>query len=111
MPAFAVGGCPQSADRLADFRRCLAPMQGKLGMRYVGTQYELDEDHTELLAAMHRTNVVPPQVMPGAVGITNPMYPFYPYYPITGAAFYLGVGSGMYPAYSSYSNFHIVITP
>lgn len=81
VPAFAVGRCPDTADRLQDFAYCLAPLPGGYGARYIGTYADLDDDHQELLTSMQTMPVIPPQVMP----VSPMMYPFYPYYAMMGA--------------------------
>lgn len=64
--ARAAGGYPQSADRLEEYRACLAQTPGGAVLR--GSALLLDQDHLELLAAMERNPGVPPQVIPpGAV--------------------------------------------
>ena len=87
--SFAAGGCPDGATSLEAYASCLKPMQGKLGMQYRGTRYDLDQDHQELMGAMSRTTGVPPQPWPGTRGVVGSMYPTYPVYPV-------------YPVYPSY---------
>lgn len=98
-PAFAAGGCPKSADNLQAFARCMAPLPGGMGMRYIGTMADLDEDHRELLNAMHATQVVPPQVHNGMAGVVNPYSMFYP---MIGATAYIGSYYSKNPSYWNY---------
>lgn len=74
--ASAAGGCPDSANSLQEYQRCLA--QTPNGAVYRGTMANLDQDHQELLAAMQRNPGVPPQVIPPTPA---------------------GYGYGYYPAY------------
>lgn len=71
----AAGGCPDAANSLQEYQHCLAQVPG--GAVYRGTMANLDQDHQELLAAMHQNPGVPPQVMPTHV----PAYYGYGYYP------------------------------
>lgn len=69
--ALASGGCPNGADNLQSYSSCLAQVGG--GAVYRGTMASLDPDHQRLMAAMERTNVVPPQVIPALMP-----YGYYP---------------------------------
>lgn len=106
--SFAAGGCPDGATSLEAYAVCLRPMQGKLGMQYRGTRYDLDQDHQELMGAMSRTTAVPPQPWPGTRGImgTYPTYPVYPVYPVypsyPAAGIYMAAAGGGSPAIWNY---------
>lgn len=100
---FAVGGCPQSADRLQDFAGCVVQTRGGavLGSSS-GYGAHLDDDHRELMGAMSANSGVPPQVMPVSGPIINapfmPMYyPIYPIYPVKRGSVWLYTSYGVNP--------------
>lgn len=76
----AAGGCPDSANSLQAYQRCL--VQTPTGAVYRGTMANLDQDHQELLAAMQRNPGVPPQVIPSynpvGYGYSRAIYPMAP---------------------------------
>ena len=65
------GACPIRADRLEDITACLAPMRGTIGMRAPGPIAVSDKDHGQVIQAMHRGPILPPQVVPRTA-----VYPF-----------------------------------
>lgn len=81
--------CPTRANNLEDFKGCMVPMRGTIGTAAVYSSGNYDEAHRELMSAMARSNVVPPQVMP-TYGMSYPGYAIYnPYFMI--ASSYMNV--------------------
>jgi len=106
--ASAAGGCPQGADSLEAYARCLAPVPGTKTMVYRGSASQfLDEDHVELLNAMERNPGVPPQVIPPGYAYA-PWWGFNPYGPMMArAAVYAAAVKRGAPSYYYYFWFGI----
>jgi hypothetical protein len=52
----AGGYCPETADKLEDFKGCMAPMRGAIGTVYRGTAADMNgESHRALLNSMAQT--------------------------------------------------------
>jgi len=104
--AYGAGGCPDTAERLEDFQRCMVPMRGEVGTVYRGTLASLHGDgHAALMYAMHRAPVVPPQVTVGSM--YNPMVAVaasfaYRNSPRSRVWMYYSLSGMPYPVYTSY---------
>lgn len=93
-PAFAAGGCPDAANDLKAFARCMMPAPNIGGTRYIGTMADLDGHHLQLMQSMRNTQLVPPQTVPYST--------YSPLAPMLGATAYLSGVYGRNPAFWNY---------
>jgi len=112
LPAAAAAYCPQRADDLAAFARCMAPLRGAIGTTSVVVNANYDRDHQQLMSAMANQAVVPPQVMPTSptpyysVVPYSSGYGFNPYASVLGAtAAVYGASPAFWYVYSMYRPF------
>lgn len=109
LPAHVSAGvCPTRANSLDDFRGCMVPMRGTIGTAAVYSSGQYDEAHRKLMAAMARSDMVPPQVMP-SYGMSYPGFAAYnPYFMFASAymntLYHFSTPYAMNPYYFGYSH-------
>jgi hypothetical protein len=66
--SFARGGCPDTADQLEAYARCMVPLRGEIGTAYRGNAFALDPSNQETLSAIAYSRMSAPHIVAGGRG-------------------------------------------